>query len=303
MRIFDFEQKREIEVSQYNQKSLSFLYQTAVGRFLLKGITKPWISKIYGKYNDSKFSKRKINSFIKTYKIKLEDYEKQEYLSFNDFFTRKIKPDKRSISIKSSDFISVCDSRLTVYPIDKNLIFSVKQSKYSVPSILNDENLAQRYQDGLCLVFRLCVDDYHRYSFFDSGSVKNTYFIPGRFHTVSPIVYEHYQVFQENSRQVSVLETDHFGNVTWVEVGALMVGKIINHPMEKFQRGMEKGYFEFGGSTIVLFIEKDQVEIDPLILKYSSEGIEVKVQLGTVIGKKIKSVRKKLKNSKEKKIS
>ena len=196
-----------------------------------------------------------------------------------------------------SDFISVGDSRLTVYPIDKNLTFPVKQSEYCVSSILQDEKLAKRYQDGLCIVFRLCVDDYHRYSFFDSGKIKNTYFIPGRLHTVSPIVYEHYQVFQENSRQVSVLETDHFGTVAWVEVGALMVGKIVNHPKKEFQRGEEKGYFEFGGSTIVLFLEKNQLEIDPLILKYSSEKVEVKVSLGTVIGKK-KQVKKQGKTKK-----
>ncbi len=289
MRIFDYQKNKEIEVPQYNQKSLSFLYQTAIGRVFLKVITRPLISKIYGKYNNSKLSKHKIKSFVQKNHILLEEYEKKDYQSFNDFFTRKIIPSRRPISIEPSDFISICDSRLMVYPIDQNLIFSVKHSQYSVDSILQDEELSKKYQGGLCLVFRLSVDDYHRYSFFDSGKVKNTYFIPGRLHTVSPIVYEHYKVFQENSRQVSILETDHFKTVAWVEVGALMVGKIVNHSVKKFQRGEEKGYFEFGGSTIVLFLEKNQVEMDPLILKYSNQGIEVKVQLGTIIGKKFKT--------------
>ncbi len=292
MRIFDYQQKKEIEVSQYNQKSLSFLYQTAMGRFLLKGITRPWISKIYGKYNNSKFSKRKIPEFVKKYQIQLEDYEQKEYENFNEFFARKIISEKRKISKKESDFISCCDSRVMVYPIDKNLIFPIKHSNYSISSILKDEKLASKYKNGLCIVLRLAVDDYHRYHFFDSGQIKKNYTIRGKLHTVSPIVYNHYQVFHENSRQVSVLKTDNFGTVTWIEVGALMVGKIKNHPIEKFQRGEEKGYFEFGGSTIILLLEKNQVEIDPIILEYSSYGIEVKVKMGTILGKKKKMKKK-----------
>lgn len=132
------------------------------------------------------------------------------------------------------------------------------------------------------------MDDYHRYIFFDSGTLDRTYYIPGRLHTVSPIVYDFYRVFQENSRQVSVLETEHFGTVVQVEVGALMVGKIVNYPVQTFQKGEEKGYFEFGGSTIILLLEPNQVEIDSLILKYSKQGMEVKVKLGTVLGKKYK---------------
>lgn len=286
MRVFDYQQKREIEVSQYNQRSLSFLYKTAIGRLFLKGMTRPWISKIYGKYNDSKYSKRKISSFIREYKIKVSDYEKKEYQSFNDFFTRKVVPSKRKISKKKDDFIAPADSRIIIYPIDDNLLFPVKNSNYSVTSILKDKSLAEKYKGGTCIVFRLCVDDYHRYCFFDSGTLDRTYYIPGRLHTVSPIVYDFYRVFQENSRQVSILKTDHFGTVVQVEVGALMVGKIVNHQIQKFQRGEEKGYFEFGGSTIVLFLEPNQVEIDPLILEYTRQGIEVKVQLGTVLGKK-----------------
>jgi len=288
MRIYDYQQKREIEVAQYNQRSLSFLYKTAVGRLFLRGITRPWISKVYGKYNDSKFSIRKISSFVKKYEIVLSDYEENNYQSFNDFFTRKIIPTKRKISKMKTDFIAPADSRIMVYPVSENLLFPVKNSNYSVSSILNDKSLAEKYRGGTCIVFRLCVDDYHRYIFFDSGTLDRTYYIPGRLHTVSPIVYDFYRVFQENSRQVSVLETEHFGTVVQVEVGALMVGKIVNYPVQTFQKGEEKGYFEFGGSTIILLLEPNQVEIDSLILKYSKQGMEVKVKLGTVLGKKYK---------------
>lgn len=286
MKIFDYQLKREIEIPQYNQKSLFFLYETAIGRFFLKGITKPFISKIYGKYNDSRLSKRKIAPFIRKHKIDMQDYEEKEYKSFNDFFTRKVKKEKREISKNKNDFIACADSRVMVYKVSEDLLFNVKQSTYSVESILQNKNLAEKYKNGLCIVFRLCVDDYHRYSFIDDGILKNTYQISGRLHTVSPIVYSHYKVFHENTRQVSILETENFKTVTEVDVGALMVGKIVNHKKEKFQKGEEKGYFEFGGSTVILFLEKDQVEIDKKILDYSKKNIEVKVKLGTVIGKK-----------------
>lgn len=288
MRIFDFESKKEIEVSQYHQKSLSFLYETALGRFFLKFATLPFISKIYGMYNDSSLSKKKINSFIKEYNIDMSIYEKVDYKNFNEFFYRRIIPDYRPISKKDSDFISCCDSRVMVYPITNDLVFSVKNSQYSVESILQDKELAKNYKQGLCIVLRLCVSDYHRYCFFDSGVVRKHYPIKGKLHTVSPISYSHFKVFQENSREISVLETKNFGTVSQVEVGAIMVGKIVNHDIVDFERGMEKGYFQFGGSTIVLLIEKDKVKIDPVILEYSKKGIEVQVKLGSILGKKVK---------------
>lgn len=288
MKVLNYKTKTEIEVKDHNQKSLSFLYKTAVGRIILKIIVYPWLTKIYGKYNDSKLSTRKIKSFIKNNNISMEEYEKQEYKSFNDFFKRKINPKYREISKKAEDFISCCDNKLRVYSINKDLIFQVKGSNYNVNSILKDSNLAKKYEDGLCLIFRLCVDDYHRYIYFDDGEIVKTTKIPGKFHTVNPIAYENFQVFSENNREVSILKTKNFGTVTQIEVGALMVGKIVNYPVEKFERGEEKGYFKFGGSTIILLIEKDKLEIDPLILEYSNLGIETKLQMGEVIGKKIK---------------
>lgn len=288
MEVLNYKTKTEIEVKDHNQKSLSFLYKTAVGRIILKIIVYPWLTKIYGKYNDSKLSTRKIKSFIKNNNISMEEYEKQEYKSFNDFFTRKVNPKYREISKKEEDFISCCDNKLRVYSINKDLIFQVKGSNYNVNSILKDSNLAKKYEDGLCLIFRLCVDDYHRYIYFDDGEIVKTTKIPGNFHTVNPIAYENFQVFSENNREVSILKTKNFGTVTQIEVGALMVGKIVNYPVEKFERGEEKGYFKFGGSTIILLIEKDKLEIDPLILEYSNLEIETKLQMGEVIGKKIK---------------
>lgn len=291
MKVYDSKLKKEVEVFSNYQKSLSFFYETAIGRILLKIVICPWISKLYGFYQHTSLSKWKIKSFIKKNHIDMSEYPLETYSSFNSFFIRKIRPEKRPISFHENDFISCCDGKATLYPVTKDLVFSVKGSSYSVASILRDRELAKRYEGGSCLVLRLSVDDYHHYSFFDSGVVEKTYAIGGRLHTVNPIVYSKFSVFSENSRVVSVLKTDHFGTVTQVEVGALMVGKIVNYPVFQFERGQEKGYFEFGGSTIVLFIEKNQVRFLPFLPKYSGK-MEVKVQLGSVLGHAISRTRK-----------
>ena len=136
------------------------------------------------------------------------------------------------------------------------------------------------------MIFRLCVDDYHRYSYFDSGKQEGNHHINGVLHTVRPIALSEEKVFSQNDREWTILHTDNFGDVTQIEVGAMMVGKIVNHRCcNSFIRGEEKGYFKFGGSTIVLLI--NNIKIDDDILENSSSGIETIVKLGEKIGEKI----------------
>ncbi len=93
-----------------------------------------------------------------------------------------------------------------------------------------------------------------------------------------------YSVFQENHRIYSVLHTEHLGEIIDVEVGALQVGKICNAPIRTFQKGQEKWYFRFGGSTIVILIQDHKVRMDSDIMKMSRKGIESKVRYGERIG-------------------
>ena len=149
-----------------------------------------------------------------------------------------------------------------------------------------DEKLANDYINGYCLIFRLTVDDYHRYSFIDDGKIIKSKYIPGKFHTVNPIANDFYPIYKQNSRSYSLLHTEHFGDVIYMEVGAMMVGKIYNHSMSSYQKGDEKGYFEFGGSTIVVLLKKDQVIIDQDIIENSKKYCETKVLMGEKIGVK-----------------
>lgn len=236
---------------------------------------------------DSKLSRRGIASFVEKNKIQLSDYEDREFVSYNDFFTRKIKPGIRAVDMEPSHFISPCDSKLTIYSIDSQSVFPIKDSLYRVADLLDGADVGQSYQGGYCMVFRLAVDDYHRYCYVDNGRKGDNTFISGKLHTVQPIALEQYNIYKQNSREYTILETENFGKIIQIEVGAMMVGRIVNHHGAcQFQRGEEKGMFEFGGSTIVLLVEKDRVRPFREILDRSAENVETAVKFGQQIGER-----------------
>ena len=281
-----FDRRTQEYTKEKDSAVLRFLYNTVIGRLVLKLLTFKWLTSLGAAYMNSRLSKRRINKFVSNNKIDMGEYQEEEYASFNDFFIRKIKEGKRVIGDGESCFLAPSDSRVTVYEIDNNTVLSIKNSKYTIDELVKDNELADKYKGGYCFVYRLCVDDYHRYYFIDSGTIKSKKKIKGKFHTVQPIAFKKYKVFSENSRECTVFETDNFGTITQIEVGALMVGKICNHDIETFRRGEEKGFFCFGGSTVVMLVEKDRVIVDQDILENSKKDIETRVLLFDVIGKK-----------------
>lgn len=267
---------------------LSFLYNTKIGRIILKPlVSTKTVSNISFFVLNSKISCLLIKHFIKKHDINMNDYELKKYKSFNDFFIRKIKPGKRKIIKKEDVFIAPCDSKLTVYEIDSKLTFKVKNSLYDVSSLIKDEKIAKKFKGGYALVYRLSPEDYHRYYFIDDGIVLKNYKIDGFFHTVNPVVYDKFKVFKENTRECTYIKTKNFSEVLYVEVGALLVGKINNHKLLNFKKGEEKGYFMYGGSTVIILVKKDVVKIDDEIINNSKNEYETYVKLGEKIGVKI----------------
>ncbi len=266
---------------------LERLYNTITGRILLKVLTAPVISKICGTFLDSRASVILIRPFVRSNAIDLSEYYSDDFKCFNDCFARRIKPYLRPFDADPASFVSPCDGLLTAYEIKDGTVIPVKQSRYSVASLLHSKKIASHYEGGYCLVFRLCVDNYHRYSYIDNGVKGVNRFIPGRLHTVQPVALRDIPVFTENSREYTVMKTENFGHVTQVEVGAMLVGKIRNyHGRHVTRRGEEKGCFLYGGSTIILLVEKDRVVIDDRILAASAQGRETGVVMGECIGRK-----------------
>lgn len=269
-------------------KLLQWMYGTALGRCAVKVMIRPWVSKTAGWLMDSRASALAIRSFREKNHICMDDFEHRKYRSFNDFFTRRIREGARPVDEAPEHLIAPCDSKLTAYEIRPDSRFRIKGTEYTLEALLRDEELAKHYQGGTLLLFRLTVGDYHRYSYIDSGFMGETTHIPGVFHTVNPAAAEVYPIYKENTREYGILKSDHFGSVLQMEVGAAMVGRIVNNPGSvSVKRGQEKGRFEFGGSTVILCVKKDVLRVDEDILTNSREGIETKVRMGEKIGERV----------------
>ncbi len=277
----------EFEQTTSQDKLLRKMYNSYFCRAFLRVLSIPAISKAVGLFMDSKLSTSFISDFAEKNNIDLSDYEPKAYKSFNDFFTRKVKPGSRPIPEDRNTLISPSDGKVTAYEIDKVNGFVIKNSVYSVQSLLRDKKLAKRYEDGYAVIIRLTPDDYHRYCYAATGIKSHDRTINGVLSTVNPVVNEYVPVYKENTRKYCIIRTDDFGDIVQMEVGALLVGKISNaHPYGRrtVLRGEEKGYFEFGGSTIVLLLEKDKVKVCDDLLKNTREGFETKLRQGEAVG-------------------
>lgn len=277
--------KRDNQTIYYEKedKFTCFLYENALGRCLLKFLYLPFVSKIGGIFMDSCLSKKMIKKFIIKNNIDMNDYNEEKYKCFNDFFTRKIKEGRRPLNNDTNILISPADSKLSAYKISDQNSFKIKKSTYSLNDLFGEE--IKGFENGYALVFRLGVTDYHHYIFIDDGSLDGEKIIKGRLHTVRPIAVDNENVFIQNSRETSILHTKNFGDVYMCEVGAMMVGKIVNEKTKgKFKKGEEKGYFKFGGSTIILLIKN--VTIDEDIITNTNMHIETVVKMGEAIGKR-----------------
>ena len=285
MKVVD-RQGNYIKTNEKQDRLLAKLYGTKSGRLVVKIIYRPWVTKIIGRYMNTKYSRRKIAPFINQNKISMDDYEEVNYPSYNAFFTRKIIPDKRPFDSDPNILISPADAKLSCYSITKTTTLMIKDTLYTLSDLLQSETLVKTFQGGTCLLFRLTVDDYHRYHYIDTGSYVSHRYIPGKFHTVNPIANDYYPIYKQNAREYSVLQTENFGTIIQMEVGALLVGKIRNHYDATFIKGQEKGYFEFGGSTILVLLQKNKAIIDADIVENTKQNKETVVLFGETIGTK-----------------
>ncbi|HPF30130.1 MAG TPA: phosphatidylserine decarboxylase [Lachnospiraceae bacterium] len=281
MQIWNRDQQCFEQEQEYGLKKLHFLYGTIPGRMMLKTfVCRRWFSELLARKQRSRSSVNRIEPFVKKYHIDLSEYNRQQFQSFNDFFTRQRRYHTKA---PLSALIAIADARLSCYEICENLTLNIKNSVYSLEELTGIRSVAEQYAKGYCLIYRLAVQDYHRYVFGDCGCVKSVKEIDGVLHTIRPIARQ-YRVFCTNHRICSELSTKHFGEVLQIEVGALTVGKINNIPTQHFERLQEKGYFSYGGSTIIQLFQKDRIVIEEDILRRNQEGYEVKVKIGDTIG-------------------
>lgn len=275
-------------------KYLTWCYESPLGKSLTElFVKKKAFSYFYGKFCDSPFSKRKILPFIKEFNINMNECinSKDDFTSFNDFFVRKLKPSARPINNDRKSLISPGDGRVFAYEnININSLIQVKDINYNLSELIANKDLAKKYDGGTCLILRLCPVDYHRFHFVDNGLISETNKVKGNYYSVNPIALERIpKLYCQNKREYSIQASENFGDILYIEVGATCVGSIIQSYKANtyVKKGDEKGYFKFGGSTTILFFEKDKIKIDEDIINQTLMGYETKVLMGEVIGSNI----------------
>lgn len=275
------------------EKFLKFLYYNPLGTLSLEAIVKrKFLSKWYGKKMDSPKSCDMIENFAKENGIDLSEARKSlnEFTSFNDFFIRELKEGARKVDYDEDTLVSPADGKILVIEnLHDSSKFFLKGEEFTLNEFFKDEKLAEKYQGGIMVIIRLAPVDYHRFHFPTDGKISESKEIEGYYYSVSPhAIRKNFRIFCENKREYSILSTEKYGDICISEIGATMVGGIKQtyKPNTLVKKGEEKGYFYFGGSTVIMFLEKDRVEIDRDILENSIDGIETKVLMGEGIGKK-----------------
>ena len=281
------ENREEVE-AVYGEQLMQWLYGNPQGRTLADQVlTRHLPSRLYGMYQSSALSKHKIPAFIKSFKISMDEYEGEPFHSFNDFFIRRFKRGRREFVQTSSMMPAFAEARYLAYEkVSPNETYPVKGSALTPAVLLKDAELAKSFAGGALLIARLCPTDYHRYHYPDQGTTSKAFSVHGKLHSVNPHALKYRdEIFMTNERRISILETQNFGRLAYIEVGALFVGKIVQTHDESrpFGRGDEKGYFLFGASTVIVLGQPGAWKPDADLLFQTAQKRETYIKLGQSI--------------------
>lgn len=270
----------------YGETELRFLYGSAPGRWLRQWVTHPWFSTFNAIPKRYFSGARAIAEFAQRYQVNVAEAEKSldQYSSLDDFFCRKLKPGARSIADNSDALVSPADGRVLVYPHLQGQTLTVKQQQVSVADLLGSATAAEEVNGGAAAVVRLAPKDYHRFHFPVAGQAGKARLLPGRLESVHPIALDAGAPSFANKRTVTRIETERFGPVYMVDVGALTVGTLVQtYRPGAVSKGQEKGYFRFGGSTVVVLWGRNGPRFDQDLIENSQAQMETLVKYGTQI--------------------
>jgi phosphatidylserine decarboxylase len=282
----------ELETEKvYGESFLRWAYGNPLGPLALNTfIKRPFFSTWYGNRMSTPESRSRIAPFISEYGLNPDDFadSPDSYGSFNEFFYRKLKPEARPVDPDPNSIVFPADGRHLGFQNASEIggVF-VKGQKWDLAALLGDAGLAARYANGPLVLSRLCPVDYHRFHFPAAGIPSETAVLNGPLFSVSPIALRKNLAFLwENKRTLTKLETPNIGTVLCLEIGATCVGTIIqtfdpNAPVEK---GAEKGYFAFGGSSTITIFEPGSVLLENDLRHHSSKQTELYSLVGSRMG-------------------
>ncbi len=291
--------KKEEKEAVYGQFFLKILYGNHWYERLISFFVLPFysrcslISKLYGYIQKTSLSKKKIIPFIRKFGMDTSEFLESplSFASFNDFFTRRLKPGVRPLANGNDVAVLPADARYLVYPnIAASEGFLVKGKKFSLEKLLEDYSLAKKYREGSMVLARLCPTDYHRFHFICNCVPGVPKLINGPLYSVNPMaLIRNIEIFSENKRVITELRTKNFGDVLYIDVGATHVGSIHQTfiPEEHYAKGDEKGYFSFGGSSLILLFEPGKIEFDQDLLDASNRRLEMRALMGQSLGRSL----------------
>lgn len=281
-------QKTETE-QVYGESFLRWTYGNPLGKLALHAMVKRHgFSKWYGNRMSNPESAKRVQPFIDQYGLDPDDFADapKSFRSFNEFFYRKLKPEARPID--SSPIVFPADGRHLGFADISNIdSFFVKGQTFDLPALLGERALAEKYAHGSLVLSRLCPVDYHRFHFPAAGIPSVTKTLQGPLFSVSPIALARKLAYLwTNKRTITELQTEHFGTILLMEIGATCVGSIHQTyaPGTPVEKGVEKGYFAFGGSSTITIFEPGKVTLAKDLLEKSSKQTELYARIGSEMG-------------------
>jgi phosphatidylserine decarboxylase len=281
--------KVEIETI-YGERFLRWAYGNPLGRLTVAlAVKRAWFSRWYGWRMNRPASRAKIAPFIEDFGLDPREFVKSvdAYRSFNEFFYRQLKPAARPLDGDERTAVFPADGRhLAIQDVDAAHAFYIKGQRFNLAAFLCDGDLAAAFTGGSMLISRLCPVDYHRYHFPVSGQAGEPVRIGGPLRSVSPLALRRrLAVFWENRRSRTVIESSDFGTVVVMEVGATCVGSMdATYEAGRIAKGQEKGFFSFGGSSVVTLFQRGRICFDEDLLVHARGQREVYARMGERCG-------------------
>lgn len=276
----------------YARGFLHWLYNSRSGGILaplLLGTALP--SRLWGALHRTRWSRRRIAGFVARMGIDMSESALglDEFGSFGEFFTRRLRAGSRPVCATPGVCVAPADGKVLAYArVEPQATVRIKRATFSLVGLLRDATLSATFAGGSMLVCRLGLADYHHFHFPDSGIPGPASVIPGRYHAGGPYAERRLvPFFSENHRMLTLFDSDHFGRMAMVEVGALTVGSIRQRfqPGARVEKGEGKGFFELGGSTVVLLFREGAVALDEELCALTRQEVECYVRTGRPVGR------------------
>lgn len=296
IRFYDRYRNTYCEEAVYGEWALRSLYGNGFGRLIgLPVLSRPLFSRFFGWYMSRPGSRAKIRPFIDKYNLDPSEFldRVDRFTSFNAFFCRKLKPESRPINDEPRSIVFPADGRhLGWQETGSEQQVFVKGQRWDLPRLLNgDSELVEKFDRCTLVLSRLCPVDYHHFHFPESGTEISKQWHGHRLFSVSPIALRQtLSYIWRNKRCVTRIHSQGVGEYCMIEIGATNVGSIRHNafpPETEIAKGTAKGWFEFGGSSIITLFQHGTIELQEDLVRLTREGTELYARMGDKMALKV----------------